>query len=178
MRFNQFTPEVRAEIDSLIHDSYVDENGDVRTHSQAAQEFSKFLSRAESVGREWAVVLQDDWRDEGMKSFIADRYKTSEIFEFIRADRRVSRTMRRGTQRLTDNGAKEWVQDSLLFWTLSQLEAAIADESRAIVDRQTNIAMYRALINLLTETGCPTVNDALDARHTTLSEYLASQLSA
>jgi hypothetical protein len=178
VRFNKFTDTERAEIDSLIHDAYVDEDGEIRTHAAAAEEFSKSLNRAESAGREWAALMLDDWRDEGMKAFIAFRYKNSELFEFVRADRPVSRTLRRGTQRITEDGSVQWIQDSLMFWTIVQLEAAIADERRAIEDRQTNIAMYQALIELLTETGCSTVSAALDANKTTLAEYLAGRLSS
>lgn len=176
--FNQFSAEERAEIDALIHQAYTDADGMPRTHAEAADEFDSLLTTAVQSHREWAGILLDHWRFEGMKSFIADRYKHSELFEFTRRDRKVSRTARRGTQRTDESGAEKWVQLQFHDWTVFDLRAAIAREEQAISERQTNIAMYRALVDLIQETGASTVGEALTQRGQTIGEFLDERLAS
>ncbi|MDO5535358.1 MAG: hypothetical protein Q4F65_11995 [Propionibacteriaceae bacterium] len=176
--FNQFSREERAEIDALIHEAYTDENGETRTHVEAAEEFDRLLTSAVQAHREWAGMLLDDWRYEGMKKFIGDRYKHSELFTFTRRDRQVTRTVKRGRVKVDDEGVKSWHQEPLPGWTRRDLMAAIRAEEGAIADRQANIAMYRALVDLLDDTGAHTVAEALDMRSITLEQYLSERLAS
>lgn len=176
--FSQFSAEERAEIDALIHDSYTDEDGNTRTHAEAADEFDRRLTNAIQAHREWAGMLLDTWRYDGMKRFIADRYKHSEIFEFTRKERRVSRTLRRGRRRVDDNGERTWVQDRFLEFTRADLVEAIKQEAQAIAERKTNLEMYRALVALLDETEASTIAEALTIRGQTLDDFLSERLAS
>lgn len=176
--FNQFSNEERAEIDALIHESYTDENGETRSHAEAAEVFDSLIAQAVQAHREWAGVLLDSWRWAGMKSFIAERYKHSDIFEFTRRDRQVSRTVKRGTKRVNDEGESRWVQDPMLSWDRDDLLAAIRQEEAAIADRQVNLAMYRALVELLDETGATTIREALADRGQELADFLNERLAS
>lgn len=176
--FSKFSPEERAEIDSLIHEAYTDEAGETRTHAEAAEAFDSLLADAVQAHREWAGMLLDSWRWSGMKSFIADRYKQSEIFDFTRRERQISRTVKRGMQHVADDGSTRWTQEPLPAWTRHTLIAAIRAEAAAIAERQTNIAMYRALVDLLDETGAVTVAEALTTCGQDLSEFLSGRLAS
>lgn len=178
MNFNQFSREERAEIDSLIHEAYTDEDGETRTHAEAAQAFDLLIADAVQAHREWAGMLLDEWRHEGMKRFISNRYKHSELFTFIRKERQVTRTVKRGRMQVDDEGRKSWHQEELTIWARDDLLAAIRSEEAAVADRQTNIAMYRALVDLLDETGTFTVADGLTAIGQTMEDFLDERLAS
>lgn len=176
--FQMLSLEERAEVDALIHEAYANPDGTARPHSDAVVEFDRLLMDAMHAHREWPHLLLDEWRHAGMKAFIADRYKHSELFEFTHRKKAVQRTAHRGTRRVDDEGRASWVQEQFVTFTRAQLIAAIADEQRAIADRQTNIAMYRALVDLLDETDAYTVAEALEQRGQTISEFLDERLAS
>lgn len=178
MRFNQFSREERAEIDALIHEAYTDPDGGVRTHADAAAAFDRLLTTAVQAHREWAGMLLDDWRFEGMKKFIAERYKHSELFTFTRRERQVTRTVKRGRVKVDNEGKRSWHQEPLPGWTRRDLLDAIRAEERAIADRQANIAMYRALVDLLDETETDTVAEGLAAIGLTMERFLDERLAS
>lgn len=177
MKFSQLSPEERVEVDSLVHDAYTDpETGDVLTHTEALERFGAYMSQAEQARRDWTALLRDDWIDAGMRAFLKDRYKHARIFEFHHQGRPKSRTERRGTRRVDDEGNKSWVQQTLIDWTPDQLRAAIRECHSRVAEEQANIAMYQALLELCQETQRYTVRDALEVRGTTLEAYLDEQL--
>ncbi len=175
MKFADLSPEERAEVDALVHDAYVQADGEVRTHTEAADEFATSLTSAVQDHRDWAGILLDDWRDRGMRAFLQDRWKHAEIFGWIHRGKHRSRTERRGTKRVANDGTHTWVQESLLDWTPDQLRAAIRECRNRIAEEQANIAMYEALLELLRETETYRVRDALDLKGKSLEQYLAER---
>lgn len=178
--FETFGGEERAQIDAMVHDAYIREDGSVRTNAEATQEFDRMIADAVQAHREWAGALMDDWRYAGMKRFIHERWKVLEgRFGFAHRGRTRERTLRRGTLRRDEQTGREvWVQDTLLDFTTAALERAIAQCVSRIDEERANIAMYRALLDLLETTQETTVRAALDKADVSLEEYLASRSAA
>lgn len=176
--FDALSPEKRAEVYAAIHDAYVREDGTIRPHAEADEIFDSFVADAVQAHRSWAGLLLDEWRDNGRRAFLRDRWRNEETFNLIHKGRKRRRTERRGTQTRNTDGLKNWVQMSLLLWTADQLHAAIRECGARIEEERANIAMYRALIELIEETGQYTVQAALDAKGKSLEEYLAERDAA
>lgn len=174
------TPGERMEVDAAVHDAYVADDGTIRSHAEAAEVFDHLLIDATQAHRRWAGMLMDAWRYAGMKQYIRNRWKELEgRFDFSHKGRTRSRTMRRGTRvRDSETGREWWIQDDLFDFTASRLERAIAECTRRIEEERANIALYRALLDLLEVTGCATVRAALGKTGQTLEEYLAGKPAA
>lgn len=173
--FKDLPPQVRAEIDSAVHDAYVGEDGSIRTHAEASELFDKFIVDAIQAHRQWPGILLDAWRAEGRRRFVRDRWKYSEIFRWFHKGKQRQRTERRGARHVDDDGGQRWVQESLFGWDIDKLKDAIVHCVGRIEEERANIAMYRALIDLLEETGSTTVQAGLKAKGTTLEEFLAEK---
>lgn len=173
--FDRLTPEEKAEVDSAIIDAYT-ENGAVLPRSEAVERFDGFVADAVQAHRPWAALLLDEWRRAGETAFIAERWKKlGGQFRLTANGRTRQRPMVRGTRKPDDVGVERWVQESLLSWTAEQLERAIVEAARRIEEERANIAAYRTLLDLLRETGRPTVAAALDAVGRSLDEFLAER---
>lgn len=174
--FDRLSREERAQVEAAVHDAYVDNEGGIRSHNEADALFDRYIADAVQAHRKWAGVLLDGWRDDGRRAFLRDRWRElAGRFGYLHKGRTRSRTMRRGTRVRHEDGAQRWVQEALIEWTADQLEAAIKDCAARIDEERANIAMYRALLELLKESGEPTVRLALEAKGVSLEEYLASK---
>lgn len=171
--FELLTAEERAEVDAAVHDAYTTEDGDVRGHAEAMEEFGRAIADAVQAHRRWPEVLLDAWREEGQRAFLRSRWKDAKVFGLIHKGRKRTRAERRGVLARSDEGRQEWRQVSLIDWTADQLQQAIRDCAKRIEEERANVAMYRALLELLTETGQFTVRAALEIRKVSLEDYLA-----
>lgn len=178
--FETFGKTERVEVDAMVHDAYVRQDGSIRTNAEAADIFDRFISDAVQAHRGWAGELLDSWRYDGMKRFIHGRWRDLEgRFGFTHKGSRRERSLRRGTrERDPESGREVWIQDSLLDFTAERLERAIAEGVRRIDEERANIAMYRALLDLLEITSESTVRGALKKAGTSLEEYLANKGAA
>jgi len=178
--YEDLSPQDRIEIDSMVHDAYMGDDGEIRTNAEAAEVFDGFMSDAVQAHRAWAGILLDAWRHAGMKRFIHDRWKVLEgRYGFMHRGRRHERNLRRGTRvRNQQTGREVWIQEPLLDFTATQLQRAIAECAARIEEEQANIATYRALLDLLEVTGELTVRGALKVQGFSLEDYLASRGAA
>jgi hypothetical protein len=174
MKMSDFTPEEQAEIVSAVHDASVDPDGDVRPLEDARIEFDRYMASAVQAHRAWAAKLLDGWRVDGERAFIK-HVRKSDAFRFAHQGKIRRRSLRRGTRTRDESGQPVWVQTEILTWTAAQLENAIKESVRRIDEERANIAMYRALLDLLEETGAVFVNAALEQRDQTLEEFLAER---
>ncbi len=176
--FDALSPEERAEVHAAIHDAYMREDGTIRPHVEADEIFDGFVADAVQAHRTWAGLLLDEWRDNGRRAFLRDQWRNEEIFNFIHKGRKRRRTERRGTRVRHPDGHTVWIQESLFSWTVDQLHAAIRECGARIEEERANIAMYRALIELIEETGQHTVRTALEVRGMSLEDYLSERGAA
>jgi len=172
--FNDLPAGDRAEIDAAIVAAYEADDGSTRTHAEAREIFDKFVASAVQAHRTWAGILLDWWRVEGETRFLRDRLKAP-TFALLHNGRKRKRSVHRGTQVRDDTGKATWVQPSLLTFDAEQLKNAISQSVRRIEEERANIHMYRALLDLLEETGAALVGDALGQRGQSLEEFLADR---
>lgn len=175
MKFSDLSLEERAEVDAFVHEAYTRPDGSTRTHAEALPLFDHLIMSAVQAQREWPGMLLDDWRYAGMREFIKDRWKHSELFKFEHRGKIRSRTVRRGAQQIDDEGKASWSQPELWDFTADQLRSAIADAARQVGEHQANIALYRDLLGLIETYEAFTVAEALDRAGKTWDEFLAER---
>lgn len=173
--FDMLSPEERVEVEAAVHDAFVRDDDGIRTLMEADAEFDRYVTDAVQAHRPWAALLLDAWRDEGRRAFLKDRWKNSDVFALTYRGKLRRRQKNRGTQVRDAEGRQGWVQAPLEFWTADQLRRAISESARRIEEERANIAMYRALLDLLEQTGQATVENGLQIVGMTLQEYLAQQ---
>jgi hypothetical protein len=173
--YDRLSREERAEIDAAVHESYTRPDGSVRDHREADEMFDRFITDALQAQRAWATHLLDGWRIEGRRAFLKSRWKNGRLFDLVHKGKVRRRAERRGTQVRNDDGRQVWVQDSLLAWSVDQLDAAISQTVGRVEEERANLAMYRTLRDLLVKTGGETLGDALAEVGMSLQEYLAQR---
>ena len=176
--YDRLSPEERAEVDAAVHDAYMCDDGTIRPHAEADKRFSHFVDDAIQAHREWPDILIDAWQEEGRRAFLKSRWSNAKIFDVVHKGKIRKRRERRGTRVRDDDGGMVWIKEPLVDWTAEQLQAGIREGGGRIEEERVNIAMFRALLDLLEGSGCATPREALEARGMTLEEYLASRDAA
>jgi hypothetical protein len=178
VKFSDLSPEERGEIDTLVHDSYVEPGGRVRTHAEAHGYFSMLVSQAVQAHRDWAEQLLDQWREDGERAFMQSRWKSlRSYFEFQQEGKKRTRTVNRGILRTGDDGGAHYVQDALWDATADELRQMIKEARMQIAEHQANIALYQDMLDLIQVHEVFTFREALEAESLTWGEFLDRRAS-
>lgn len=172
-------PSERAEVEAAVVAAFLDpETGGTRGTTAAKQEFIENVRSAQRGGRAWADIMLDEWAEQGAGNFAVSLWKRRDAFTANALGVQRTRALRRGRKVRKDDGASEYVQESLLSWDLQSLQDELIAEAARSKEARINLETYAALIRLLNETGAETVGAALAEVGKSLDEYLASEAAA
>lgn len=173
------SPQERAEVEAGVVAAFVDpETGETRSTSAARAEFVAFVHEAQRLGRTWAGFLTEEWADRGAGNFAVELWKRRDAFTTTALGVQRTRSLNRGRRSRDESGRVEFVQESLLMWTLEALQDELVAEAARAKEARINLETYAALIRLLKETGAETVEDGLGMVGKGLDEYLAEEAAA
>lgn len=170
--------EERSEVQSAVVDAYTDENGSTRSHKEAGDRFIQFVHDARQAQRQWADLLWEEWAEGAARNFAKGQWSRRDGFAATVHGKVREKRLNRGVRRSDGEGRVRWTTDSVLTWTLAEIDQNILDEVQRRSEAQYNLGWMGPVRRLMSQSGAETVRGALDAIGMTLEEYLAQEDAA
>lgn len=165
--------EERAEYDDLLYQAGFDDFGNRRRREDIKERMHELLLDALQAGRQWAqYVLDDDVRAGHLARF--KRWnRQREVVHTKNGDAFVRRSAVMALRRKDPvTGESFWQDAAWKDMDSEELIQVIVGCNTRIASERIGLDIARRLLGLLEETSAETVEEALNARHMSLDEFL------
>lgn len=170
------SPAEREEYDGLMYDAGHDEHGNLLPSGEIKERMHGLLLDAVQAGRTWAqFVLDDDAREGHLKRHKRWRDRkefVSTAFGGGFATKPAAMSIRRVS---TADASAVWQPTLWQDMTRAELLQIVTGSQMRARAEQVTISIARRLIALLDETGAESVSTALEAKGTSIDEFLLDE---